>query len=147
MKPKVMFFSLLLVALCVSAPFGARAGGPAPTATGATVRGKVHFEGKAPAPKPINMAADPSCMKPHSAPVMSQDVMVNGEGDLQNAIVFVSDGLGDRKFDPPTEPAVIEQKGCLYQPHVMAVRANQPLELVNDDTTAHNIHPQPVNNR
>ena len=147
MKPKVMFFSLLLVAVCVSAPFGARAGGPAPTATGATVRGKVRFEGKAPAPKPINMAADPSCMKPHSAPVMSQDVMVNGEGDLQNVIVFVSDGLGDRKFDPPTQAAVIEQKGCLYQPHVMAVRANQPLELVNDDSTAHNIHPQPVNNR
>ena len=78
---------------------------------------------------------------------MSQDVMVNGEGDLQNVVVFVSDGLGDRKFDPPTQPAVIEQKGCLYQPHVMAVRANQPLELVNDDSTAHNIHPQPVNNR
>ena len=147
MKPKVLFFSLLLIALCLSAPYGVRAGGPAPTTTGSTLRGKVHFEGKAPAPKPINMASDPSCAKPHSAPVMSQEVLVNGEGGLQNVIVFVSEGLGDRTFDPPTQPAVIEQKGCLYQPHVMAIRANQKLELVNEDSTAHNIHPQPINNR
>ena len=62
-------------------------------------------------------------------------------------IVFVADGLGERTFDPPTEPAVIAQKGCLYQPHVLAVRANQPLEVVNNDSTAHNIHPTPANNR
>src|SRR5438445_681461 len=124
-----------------------RAGGAAPRAKGWTVRGKVRLEGKVTARKAIDMASDRSCAKRHPAPVMSQDVMVNGEGDLQNVVVFVSDGLGDRKFDPPTQPAVIEQKGCLYQPHVLAVRANQPLELVNDDSTAHNIHPQPVNNR
>jgi hypothetical protein len=66
---------------------------------------------------------------------------------LQNVIVFVSEGLGDRTFDAPTEPVVVEQKGCLYQPHVLAVRANQTLQLVNDDATSHNIHPVPANNR
>jgi carboxypeptidase family protein len=35
----------------------------------------------------------------------------------------------------------------MYQPHVLAVRANQPLQLVNDDATSHNIHPLPANNR
>jgi hypothetical protein len=35
----------------------------------------------------------------------------------------------------------------MYEPHVMAVRANQPLEVVNADATSHNIHPQPANNR
>jgi plastocyanin len=66
---------------------------------------------------------------------------------LQNVIVFVSEGLGDRTFEEPSRPAVIDQKGCLYQPHVLAVRANQKLEVVNDDPTSHNIHPQPANNR
>jgi plastocyanin len=107
----------------------------------------VRFQGKAPAPKPINMAADPSCAKVHPSPVMSQEVMVDGQGGLQNVIVFVSDGLGDRTFDPPSAPAVVDQKGCVYEPHVLAVRANQKLELVNEDSTAHNIHPQPANNR
>jgi hypothetical protein len=35
----------------------------------------------------------------------------------------------------------------MYEPHVLAVRANQKLELVNDDPTSHNIHPTPANNR
>jgi hypothetical protein len=35
----------------------------------------------------------------------------------------------------------------MYMPHVLAVRANQPLHVVNDDPTSHNIHPTPANNR
>jgi plastocyanin len=137
----------LIVAVSVSAPHGARAGGPAPTTTGATVRGIVRFDGKAPLAKAISMAADPVCAKQHPAPLTAQEVMVDGKGDLQNVIVFVSEGLGDRTFDAPSQPVVVEQKGCMYQPHVLAVRANQKLELVNDDATSHNIHPQPANNR
>jgi hypothetical protein len=148
MNPKklVSMFALTL-GVCISAPHAVRAGGPSPTPGGATVRGSVRFEGKAPAAKAISMAADPSCAQQHPTPVMAQEVMVDAKGDLQNVIVFVSEGLGDRTFDPPSEAAVIEQKGCLYQPHVLAVRANQRLELVNDDPTSHNIHPVPANNR
>jgi plastocyanin len=137
----------LTVALCFSAPHGARAGGPAATTTGATVRGVVHFEGKAPLAKPINMAADPVCAKQHSSPVTAQEIIADSKGDLENVIVFVSEGLGDRTFDPPSQPAVVEQKGCMYTPHVTAVRANQTVQVVNQDATSHNIHPQPANNR
>jgi len=35
------------------------------------------------------------------------------------------DGLGNRTFDVPTEAVTFEQKGCIYEPHVVAVRANQ----------------------
>jgi len=62
-------------------------------------------------------------------------------------VVFIAEGLGDRTFDVPTEPVVVSQKGCQYQPHVLAVRANQPLHVINGDPTAHNIHPTPTNNR
>jgi plastocyanin len=93
------------------------------------------------------MQADPSCARQHAGPVLTPEVVADSKGGLQDAVVFVADGLGDRTFDPPTEPVVITQKGCLYQPHVLAVRANQPLEVVNNDPTAHNIHPIPANNR
>lgn len=100
-----------------------------------------------PKAKPISMAADPSCAKQHPAPVFSQEVITNSKGDLQNVVVFVSDGLGDRTFDPPSQPAEMKQKGCLYEPHVLALQANQPVEVTNDDPTTHNIHPLPANNR
>ena len=117
------------------------------TGSPASLKGTVKFQGTVPAAKPINMAADPSCAKQHASPVMAQEIVADAKGDLQNVIVFVSDGLGDRTFDPPSQPAVIEQKGCMYAPHVLAVRAHQQLELVNSDPTLHNIHPLPANNR
>jgi plastocyanin len=143
------FLSMIALtsALCISTPHGARAGGPVPTTTGATLKGIVRFDGKAPLAKPISMSADPVCAKQHPTPVMTQEVMADGKGGLQNVIVYVAEGLGDQKFDPPAQPIVVEQKGCMYAPHVMAVRANQTLQVVNEDQTSHNIHPQPVNNR
>ncbi len=143
-----VFFSVVLIsAVWISTPHPLKAGGPSPNTAGATVRGSVRFEGKVPPAKAISMAGDPSCAQQHPAPVMAQEVMADAKGDLQNVIVFVSEGLGDRTFDPPSQPAVVEQKGCMYLPHVLAVRANQPLQLVNDDPTSHNIHPMPANNR
>jgi len=150
MKEKNLF---LIVAsttvLCLAGLQGLHAGGPSSALSSGTasVNGTVKVEGAVPKPKPINMSADPSCAQQHSGPVFSQDILADSKGGLENVIVFVSDGLGDRAFDPPAQPAVIEQKGCLYQPHVLAMRANQPLEVVNDDPTTHNIHPIPANNR
>jgi carboxypeptidase family protein len=144
------FISIFAVccAVCVSTAYEARAGGPSPSAAGAAnVTGIVKFEGTPPKPKLISMSADPSCVKQHSSPVFAQEVMTDSKGDLQDVVVFVAEGLGDRTFDAPTQPVVVEQKGCLYTPHVLALRANQPLHVVNDDPTSHNIHPTPANNR
>lgn len=138
----------VVLSIFMSSPDAVKAGGSAPSANGAaSVKGIVRFEGTVPKPKLISMAADPSCAKQHPSPVFAQEVVTDSKGDLQNVVVFVSEGLGDRTFDPPTQPAVVEQKGCMYQPHVLAVRANQPLHVVNDDPTSHNIHPTPANNR
>ncbi|HZC24327.1 MAG TPA: carboxypeptidase regulatory-like domain-containing protein [Candidatus Binatia bacterium] len=136
---------ILVLAVSVATSRNVRAGSP-PT-TGAAVHGTVRLNGKVPPAKMISMSADPACAKLHPSPVVAQEVMADAKGDLENVIVFVSDGLGDRTFDPPSQPVVVEQKGCMYEPHVLAVRANQTLEVVNDDRTSHNIHPVPANNR
>jgi len=119
----------------------------APPASSVTVKGVVKFRGTAPKPSHIDMSADPKCAQIHPTGATTEDIVVDGNGGLQNTVVYVSDGLGDRKFEPPQEAAVIEQKGCMYKPHVVAVRANQELKVVNADPTTHNIHPAPNNNR
>jgi plastocyanin len=145
---KLVSLLALTLAICISTPHAVKAAGPPPNTTGAAnLKGVVRFEGTVPKPKPISMSADPSCAKQHPFPVFAQEVMTDAKGDLQNVVVFVAEGLGDRTFDAPTQPVVVEQKGCMYQPHVLAVRANQPLHVVNDDPTSHNIHPTPANNR
>ena len=137
--------------ICISGLKAVKAGSPASvsntTAGTATLRGVVKLVGTAPKSTTVNMAADQSCAKQHRAPALSQDVVTDANGGLQNVIVFISDGLGNQTFDPPSQPVVLTRKGCRYQPHVVAMQANQRLEVVNDDPTSHNIHPIPVNNR
>src|SRR5580693_5471708 len=132
MKPKNVFLAVaLILGISICSRQVVKAGGPASAAPGAgaaAVRGQVKFEGTLPKAKPISMAADPSCAKQHPGPVSTPEVTTDSKGGLQNVLIFIADGLGDRTFDPPKEPVVITQKGCLYEPHVMAVQANQPIE-------------------
>src|SRR6188472_1178207 len=44
----------------------------------------------------------------------------NGDDDtFGNVLVYVSKGLEGKKFAPPKEPAVLDQSGCVYTPHVV----------------------------
>ena len=116
------------------------------TASG-SVTGTVKFEGTAPKPTRIDMSTDPNCAKAHPSPAMTEDVVTGANGGLESAVVYISGGLEGRTFQPPAQPAVLEQKGCIYKPHVMALQANQKISVVNSDATTHNIHPTPNNNR
>ena len=90
---------------------------------------------------------DPECTKMHPGGVNTEEAITGSDGTLRNVIVYVSDGLGDRTFEPPANPVVIEQKGRTYRPHVLTMQANQKIQIVNSDPTSHNIHPMPLNNR
>lgn len=113
-------------------------------ATAATLAGTVVFEGTPPPNATINMASDPGC---GSTPVKSESILVDN-GALQNVFVYIKDDLGSQyAFEVPAEPVKLDQKGCHYVPHVVGVRASQPLEVVNSDNTLHNVHGMPEANR
>jgi plastocyanin len=115
---------------------------PIDPATVATVKGTVKFDGTAPKASKIDMSQDPGCKGTNEA----ENVVVSG-GDLANVFVYVKDGLGNRTFDTPKDPVVLEQKGCQYHPHVLGVMAGQTVDIKNADPTTHNIHPTPKDNR
>ena len=66
---------------------------------------------------------------------------------LQNAFVYVKDGLGNRTFPVPKTPVVLDQQGCKYRPHVVGIQVGQPLEVRNSDSTLHNVHAIPKVNK
>jgi len=155
MNTKQQFLTIASLAILMmggTAAFSANgasgaANAPAPASSGASVVGKVKFTGQLPQPAHVSMNSDPSCAKLHPGPAMSQDFLAGSDNSLGNVIVFISDGLAGRTFDVPAEAVTFEQKGCEYAPHVVALRANQKLKMVNSDNTTHNIHPLPTNNR
>lgn len=116
-------------------------------ATAATVSGKVSYAGAAPKKVQIRMDAEPDCAKLHSGPTYSQEVVVNSNNTLADVFVYVKAGLEGKTFEPPSGPATLDQKGCIYQPHVVGVRAGQTINISNGDPTTHNIHPMPRINR
>jgi len=89
----------------------------------------------------IQMSADPYCQAQHaSAPATDEEVVVGPGGELANVIVFIKNAP---PAPPPATPAVLDQKGCQYHPHVQAVQVGQALQIKNDDATLHNVHALP----
>jgi plastocyanin len=123
------------------------ASAPVDPATAGSIMGTVKLEGAAPKAQRIRMDAEPNCAKEHKTPVMSEDYVVGDKGVLANVVVYVKEGLGNRTFSTPTQPAELDQMGCMYVPHVIAVQVNQPVNIVNSDPTTHNVHPVPANNQ
>lgn len=145
MKPHLSLFTVSLLATLL-ASVGVLSGWvPADAPT--SVKGTVKFEGTPPKPTRIDMSQDPICAKAHASAATTEDFVVGADGGFDNVVVYVSDGLTNHNFQPPAQPAVLEQKGCQYKPHVLALQAGQKLSVVNSDETTHNIHPTPNNNR
>jgi plastocyanin len=120
------------------------AAAPVDPATLGSVGGVVRFAGKAPAPVRIDTTMDPACGFGGSGDVFSEQYAVKDER-LANVYVYVKSGttmtIGATGALPPV---VLDQKGCVYTPHVIAVRVGQPVEFHNDDVTMHNVHAIPV---
>lgn len=93
------------------------------------------------------MNAEEDCEKLHAAPVVEQTVVAGADGALAGAVVYIKRGLEGRKFPPPADAVVLDQKGCQFAPRVVALRAGQTLTVRNSDPVSHNIHPMPKNNR
>jgi plastocyanin len=120
------------------------AGGGAAPAGNASISGKVTYDGPIPPAEKVKLSADPKCAEMHKEGLEKQPIKVK-DGGLADVYVYVKSGLSG-SYPPPTEPAVIDQKGCTYTPHIVAMQAGQPLKIKNDDDTLHNIHPRPTVN-
>jgi len=123
-----------------------------PDARCATVSGIVIFHGEKPVRKPIQEMAANSFCKDHSKgdfPLSDRFVFgTNGTAaTLANVLIYVSKGAENRTFAVPSNPVVIDQIGCVYTPHVVALLAGQTLEIRNSDETLHNVMSQPRFNK
>lgn len=70
---------------------------------------------------------------------MSGDVLVKSHR-VQNAFVYIREGLGERVFPQPTTPVEIDQKGCLFAPRVAGAETCQEIVFLNSDPVLHNVH-------
>src|SRR5204863_8792425 len=60
------------------------------------------------------------------------------DGSLANVFVTVQGSF--QPAPAPAEPVTLDQRGCIYAPRVVGVRAGQTLQVRNSDDLLHNVH-------
>jgi plastocyanin len=55
-----------------------------------------------------------------------------------NAVVYI-DKIPDKQFDPPKEPAGMDQKNLVFIPHVLPIVAGTTVKYLNSDDVLHNV--------
>ena len=113
-----------------------------PALATATITGSVKFDGKPPRARPIDMAgADEKCAELHGGVRQKPEtVVINDNGTLRNVFVWVKTGIDGGSFPMPEGDALLDQRGCIYHPHVQGMRKGQSLVIKTSDPTAHNVH-------
>ena len=107
--------------------------------TGAIV-GKIMWEGDKPEPKPPLTFTDTEaegCVHSDGPDREDRSLLISDDGGVANVVLTI-----DAKVDieAPTEPIVLDQKGCRFEPHVMVIPQGATVQFANSDDTNHNIH-------
>jgi len=134
------------VGLCLTAGLIAASVWPGEATFAASITGTIVFDGKVPpsAVKPLSMDADPACAKKHSKPVPAEMLVVGSGNTMGNIMVYVSKGVpGGKTYPAPKTPVTLDQKGCVYVPHVQGIMVGQPYRILNSDGVLHNVHSLP----
>ena len=104
-------------------------------AAGGGISGAVVFKGTVPEPKKLKVTKDKRrCDK---SPKFDESLVVK-DGKLANVIVYIADVKGGKKLEK--KGVTLDQNGCVYQPHVLAVAAGADVTILNPDKVLHNIH-------
>jgi hypothetical protein len=142
--------SLAVVTIVVVAPSLQPAASSARHSAGSRLSGLVKFLGDPPRPRLIDFAGCPACASENAGKaVVHEDLIVNPNGTLRNAVVFVratSPALAGEKFPGPAETVPLEIRGGMLRPHVLALRTGQPLAIRNRSTCGFNLKCAPRTN-
>jgi hypothetical protein len=116
-------------------------------ATVGSITVTVKLKGTPPERKEVPMT-EAECAAAHAdKPHLDETVVPGSNGTLQNCMVWVGKGI-DAKYawKAPSTPVQIDQRGCVYYPHVVTMHAKQAMEVKNSDGVNHNIHSLPEKN-
>lgn len=146
-----------------AAPAPAGASGPKPAATpppqkaqapaaaayeaitvssGAAIAGVVSFSGTPPKPETLAVDKDKEICG-DSKP--SEKLIVSSAGGIKSAVVSIK-GIAKGKAMTFPGTVTLDQKDCLYTPHMLIGRVGGNLDVRNGDPMMHNVHSFPFDN-
>lgn len=111
-----------------------------PVINGGGIEGQVILNGKPIPPRPVLVSQDASIC---GARRLVYPVKLDGSG-IEDAVVWIDDVHHGKAYD--FSPAVLDQKKCTYDPHIVLMQPGD-LKVTTDDPVPHNIHSYSEANR
>jgi plastocyanin len=136
-----MVVSAVLLVACGGSSSDTQAPAPAvdPSTVG-TLTGRIILNGTPPPSEVIRLDGDPKCVTLAQGEERRTEYIVIGpDNGVQNAFVYVKDGLPPGLHPVPPAPVVLDQQKCRYVPRVLGVQVGQALAIRNSDPLLHNV--------
>ena len=111
----------------------------------ADITGTITLTGTPPAEVPIDpLMQDSTCGPLYDTTPTTHFYVVGKNGEFGDVVVSLKDAGGNAitgKSTGASTPAVLlDQKGCLYTPQILAIQTGQKLTVRNSDPCIHNVH-------
>ncbi len=103
---------------------------------GGTITGTVKLAGDVPAAKTLKVDKDQATCGHDAIP--SEALIVSADSALKNAIVSITNISKGKKFGAGSPS--IDQKSCVFTPHIAMIPQGSSIELLNSDDVMHNLH-------
>lgn len=149
LSPRIYLPSILLIGLtlgCDDRHSVRSAPSTGPITGSATIAGRISLQGTPPVLAPVDVSAVADCARLHPQGVPNESVVVSADGALQNVIVYLK-GLPAVSTGGSRSPVILNQAGCQYSPHVVAVQTGQILRVQSEDPFMHNVNVRSMENR
>lgn len=132
---------------------GTTAAAPVKAEGWGTLKGRVVFDGDPPAPKVVVPKGDAGakdaavCAKNE---IKGERLVVDPAGKgVKNVIVYIPKPTAvnpEAKSAKAAQSVVFDQKGCVFEPHVLAVMTGEKVDVKSSDPVSHNINCKVQNN-
>lgn len=106
-----------------------------------TVKGRLVFGGDAPEPVVLEIERDADVCGKNG--LIDESLIVNKDNrGLRYVAIWLDTkeklSIHPDSLVPPKEIPVLDNKGCRFEPHMLAIRTGQVMHLTNSDSVAHN---------
>jgi hypothetical protein len=138
MLPKLFKFMVVFTSAIVAATFASAVDAQ----QWGSIKGRILVEGVPKKPAPLVVNKDAFCI---AAKPQNDSLVIGKENALVNAVVYLRVGTGAPKvaINPAYDAAfkksvVLDNKNCMFHPHITVVRKDQMLDILNSDPVGHN---------
>jgi nitrous oxide reductase accessory protein NosL len=109
--------------------------------SGGSISGTVKWNGPIPKIPHLAITKDAKVCDPSGAKTIDlQRLVIGPDGSVANTVVYLKDVTRGKAWDLPASEQSLDQKACLYVPHILLVPVGGNMQIKSSDPVLHTVH-------